>query len=217
MKLRPAMSRAEVFNTHAISVNNSLSDISVGSGPSPRNSLIKEVMQRNGRPFRSVMGHNSSLSNSSLRNLNFTLPNMTNLKYPQKSGKVPWGIEGYKIPVTLFSPSLQNQKGKFCKSKLTSFIDDVVKSKQYLPPVGKYNIIKNISSQTKAVAVVGSNRNMSTPAPIRHSSPIKTKSLIVKQKMKLGIIGKEEKRFGFFDEAVCDGQNRYLVYINICI
>lgn len=61
--------------------------------------------------------------------LNFSLPNVADAKsndimMPGKR-KIPWGFDGYKIPPTVTSATFVTNGGKFCKSKLTSFIDEI--------------------------------------------------------------------------------------------
>ena len=109
-------------------------------------------MVRNEKQFQSVLTSNKSLNSSmmgSQQDLNWSLPNVREdrIKNEMISGgrKYPWGFEGYRAPLTITSATFEINGGKFSKSKLNSFIDEIKKSKEHLPSAIKYNKINDWS------------------------------------------------------------------------
>lgn len=173
--------------------------------------------------MRSNNSLDSSLTNT-MQDLNFSLPKMNGLKIDDnilpRNKKVPWGFDGYKVPLTITSATFTANRGKFNKAKLTSFIDDVRTAKSKLPPAFKYKHITDWSkmvkgnkgkffrNQRKTITEDIAEKQSKIPSPDKYeTSPVKANLSIHKynKKSALGVIGKEVKRCGFFDEAQEDG------------
>ena len=159
--------------------------------------------------------------NGSRQDFNFSLPRMNGV---QKEGvinprgnKLPWGFEGYKAPITITTATFSANGGKFNKTKLTSFIDDIQSDKSKLPPAFKYKHIEDwtkivkgnkgkfLKDKKKTIISEIADRKASLPDPTKYdNSPVNANLSHVKNAKKgaLGIIGKDAKRCGFYDEAL---------------
>lgn len=199
------------INRNGIILDTSLSDVSAGS---PRGRK---------RQFRSVMKSNRTIDSSTgSADLNFSFPKMNHSRLDMtdiRKQKIPWGIQGYRAPLTVNSSNMSANGGKFGKSKLTSFIDDIKKKKSKLPPAFKYNHISDwskiirsnqgkfkLSKKTTFTEEIGL-RNAKLPSPTQYNvAAMKANiSTLKSRKGNLGVIGKEAKRCGFVDEASHDG------------
>lgn len=195
--------------------HNSLSKL----GNSSPSKLIRKV-----KPYNSVIHSNDSIDssiNGSRQDLNFSLPRMNGtLKegaINPRRNKLPWGFEGYKAPTTITSATFSPKGGKFNKTKLISFIDEVQADKSKLPPAFKYTHVQDwtkivkgnkgkfLKDKKKTIIADIADRKAALPDPTKYdNSPVKANLSTVRNAKKgaLGIIGKEAKRCGFYDEAL---------------